>query len=93
MSQSGNRSGSDGQYVLEDGSAELIDKKIKRKASMLSLMAKKEEMARGIIRGVLEKVDTIHMVKLIILDEVDSRACHEAKKVTRNIGPIFLLLT
>ena len=28
-------------------------------------------MATGIIRGVLEKVDTIHMVKSIILDEVD----------------------
>ena len=28
-------------------------------------------MARGIVRGVLEKVDTIHMVKSIILDEVD----------------------
>ena len=28
-------------------------------------------MARGIVRVVLEKVDTIHMVKSIILDEVD----------------------
>ena len=28
-------------------------------------------MATGIIRGVLEKVDTIHMVKSIILDKVD----------------------
>ena len=34
-------------------------------------MARKEDMARGIFRGVLEKVDTIHMVKSIILDEVD----------------------
>ena len=43
----------------------------RERASVLSRMAKTEEMARGIVRGVLEKVDTIHMLRSIILDEVD----------------------
>ena len=43
----------------------------RERASVLPRMAKKEEMARGIVRGVLEQVDTIHMVRAIILDEVD----------------------
>ena len=43
----------------------------RERVSVLSRMAKKEEMARGIVRGVLEQVDTIHMVRAIILEEVN----------------------
>ena len=45
--------------------------KRRERASALSRKAKTEEMSRGIVFKVLEKVDTIHMVKDIILEEVN----------------------
>ena len=71
LSQPDNMSVPDGQYVLEDKPSELVCKERREKASMVLVMARKEEMVRGIFRGVLERVDTIHMVESIISDEVD----------------------
>ena len=71
MSQPGDRSDPDGHNVLKEESNELVGIERKERASALSRKAKTEEMTRGIVFEVLEKVDTIHMVRDIILEEVN----------------------